>query len=64
MGFKMTILQQFIVDNRPGGSGSIGTGIAAKSAPDGYTFVFVFDTHAVNPTLIPILRGGAAKVAE
>ncbi|MBI4205355.1 MAG: tripartite tricarboxylate transporter substrate binding protein [Betaproteobacteria bacterium] len=47
--------QQFIVDNRPGGSGSIGAAIAAKSPPDGYTFLFVFDTHAVNPTLIPNL---------
>jgi len=45
--------QQFIVDNRTGGSGSIGTAIAAKAPPDGYTYVFVFDTHAVNPTLIP-----------
>src|SRR5688572_28165679 len=44
--------QQFIVDNRTGGSGSIGTAIAAKSNADGYTFVFVFDTHAVNPSLI------------
>src|SRR5918994_1514512 len=44
--------QQFIVDNRTGGSGSIGTGIAAKANPDGYTYVFVFDTHAVNPSLI------------
>lgn len=44
--------QQFIVDNRSGGSGAIGTAIAAKANPDGYTFVFVFDTHAVNPTLI------------
>jgi tripartite-type tricarboxylate transporter receptor subunit TctC len=47
--------QQFIVDNRPGGSGSIGTALTAKSAPDGYTYVFVFDTHAVNPSLIPNL---------
>ena len=47
--------QQFIVDNRTGGSGSIGTAIAAKSPPDGYTYVFVFDTHAVNPSLIPNL---------
>jgi tripartite-type tricarboxylate transporter receptor subunit TctC len=45
--------QQFIVENRPGASGSIGTAFAAKSPPDGYTFVFVFDTHAVNPYLIP-----------
>ena len=44
--------QQFVVDNRPGGSGSIGTALGAKSAPDGYTYVVVFDTHAVNPSLI------------
>jgi len=45
--------QQFIVENKPGASGSIGTAYVAKSAPDGYNFVFVFDTHAVNPTLLP-----------
>jgi len=53
--------QQFIVDNRPGGSGSIGAGIAAKSPADGYTFLFVFDTHAVNPTLIPNLPFDTVK---
>jgi tripartite-type tricarboxylate transporter receptor subunit TctC len=47
--------QQFIVDNRTGASGSIGTGIAAKATADGYTYVFVFDTHVVNPFLIPNL---------
>ena len=47
--------QQFIVENRTGASGSIGTAYVAKSAPDGYTYVFVFDTHAVNPTLLPNL---------
>lgn len=47
--------QQFIVENKPGASGSIGTAFVAKSAPDGYNFVFVFDTHAVNPTLLPSL---------
>jgi len=45
--------QQFIVENKPGASGSIGTAFVAKSVPDGYNFVFVFDTHAVNPTLLP-----------
>jgi tripartite-type tricarboxylate transporter receptor subunit TctC len=45
--------QQIIVDNRPGASGSIGTGITAKATPDGYTFALVFDTHGVNPSLIP-----------
>ncbi len=47
--------QQFVIDNRTGGSGSIGTALGAKSAPDGYTFVIVFDTHAANPALIPNL---------
>ena len=45
--------QQVVVDNRGGAAGSIGTTFAAKSAPDGYTFVVVFDTHGVNPSLIP-----------
>lgn len=44
-----------VVDNRPGASGALGTAAAARSAPDGQTFVFVFDTHAVNPSLIPNL---------
>jgi len=42
-----------VVDNRGGASGAIGAGIAAKSPPDGYTFLLVFDTHGVNPSLIP-----------
>ena len=46
--------QQFIVDNRPGASGSMGAAIAAKATPDGYTWLFVFDTHAVNPSLITL----------
>src|SRR3970040_1856832 len=50
-----TLGQQVIVDNRTGASGSIGTGIAARATPDGYTYVFVFDTHVVNPLLIPNL---------
>jgi tripartite-type tricarboxylate transporter receptor subunit TctC len=47
--------QQFVVENRPGAGGSIGTAAVAKAAPDGYTFVFVFDSHAVNQALIPNL---------
>jgi len=53
--------QQFIVDNRSGASGSLGAGIAAKATPDGYTFLFVFDTHAVNPSLIPNLPFDTVK---
>ncbi len=47
--------QSIIIENRAGASGSIGTAAAAKAAPDGYTWVFVFDTHGVNPSLIPNL---------
>jgi tripartite-type tricarboxylate transporter receptor subunit TctC len=47
--------QSFIVDNRGGASGSIGTALLAKAEPDGYTLGVVFDTHAVNPSLIPNL---------
>jgi tripartite-type tricarboxylate transporter receptor subunit TctC len=44
-----------LVENMPGASGSIGTGAAARSAPDGNTWLLVFDTHAVNPSLMPDL---------
>jgi tripartite-type tricarboxylate transporter receptor subunit TctC len=47
--------QQFVVENRGGASGSIGTQVVASAPPDGYTFGVVFDTHAVNPLLIPNL---------
>src|SRR2546421_4970804 len=50
-----TFKQQFIVENRTGASGIIGTDYVAKSAPDGYTFVFIFDTHSVHQALNPRL---------
>jgi tripartite-type tricarboxylate transporter receptor subunit TctC len=45
--------QSVIVENKGGASGSIGTASVAAAPPDGYTFAIVFDTHAVNPSLIP-----------
>src|SRR5688572_12381304 len=45
--------QNVIVENKGGASGSIGTAAVASAAPDGYTFAVVFDTHGVNPSLIP-----------
>lgn len=45
--------QQFVVENKGGASGSIGAAAVAQAAPDGYTFGVVFDTHGVNPSLIP-----------
>lgn len=47
--------QTVIVENKGGASGSIGAGVVAGSAPDGYTFAVVFDTHGVNPSLQPNL---------
>ncbi|HET9023105.1 MAG TPA: tripartite tricarboxylate transporter substrate-binding protein, partial [Burkholderiaceae bacterium] len=44
--------QSVIVDNRPGAAGNLGTSIAAKSPPDGYTLVMgTAGTHAMNPSL-------------
>src|SRR5262245_5303095 len=50
-----SLKQNIIVENRTGASGVIGTDYVAKSAPDGYTFVFIFDTHAVHQALNPKL---------
>ena len=43
--------KQVIVDNRAGAGGVIGTEIASKAAPDGYTLLVISLAHAVNPWL-------------
>jgi tripartite-type tricarboxylate transporter receptor subunit TctC len=40
-----------VVDNRTGAGGMVGTEIAARAAPDGYTLVLVSSSHAINPSL-------------
>jgi len=44
--------QQFVIDNRGGAGGNIGTDTVAKSAPDGYTWLLAYvGTHAINAAL-------------
>src|SRR5215510_4985836 len=44
--------QQVVVDNRPGGSSTIGLDLAAKSPPDGHTWGANNITYGANPSLI------------
>ncbi len=48
--------QQVIVENRPGGGTNIGTEVAAKAPPDGYTLFMPTVANAINPTLYPKLN--------
>jgi tripartite-type tricarboxylate transporter receptor subunit TctC len=43
--------KQFYIDNITGATGNVGTGQAAKAAPDGHTVLFAFSSYVVNPTL-------------
>ena len=43
--------QPIIVDNRPGGGGSVGAGITVRSDPDGYTLILVSGSYGANAAL-------------
>jgi tripartite-type tricarboxylate transporter receptor subunit TctC len=43
--------QPVVIDNRGGAGGTLGTAMAAKAAPDGYTLVLVPTSHVINPSI-------------
>lgn len=45
--------QQIIVENRPGAGSAIGTEVAIRSAPDGYTLLEISPSYVINPSLRP-----------
>ena len=46
-----TLGQSVVVDNRPGAAGTLGSALAAKAMPDGYTALIVSVTYSINPSL-------------
>jgi tripartite-type tricarboxylate transporter receptor subunit TctC len=52
-GLQQRLGATIVVENRSGASGSTGSLVAAKAAPDGNTWLLVFDNHGVNPVLLP-----------
>jgi tripartite-type tricarboxylate transporter receptor subunit TctC len=47
--------RQFVIDNKGGAGGNLGAGLAAKAAPDGYTFLMGAVHHSIAPSMYPKL---------
>ncbi len=62
--FQQALGQPIVIDNRGGGGGSLGTEIASKAAPDGYTVLFTLSSHTINPAIFPKLSFDTAKDFE
>jgi len=56
-GVSEILGQQIVVDNRPGASGIVGTEVAARAVPDGYTaFLGNIGTISINPSVYASMR--------
>jgi tripartite-type tricarboxylate transporter receptor subunit TctC len=51
-GMSKFLGQQIIIENRGGAGSMIGTDVAAKSPPDGYTLLMVSAAHVINPAMV------------
>jgi tripartite-type tricarboxylate transporter receptor subunit TctC len=50
----LSLGQPVLVENRPGATGSVGAAEAARSPPDGHTWLVVVDSHAIIPAVMPL----------
>jgi tripartite-type tricarboxylate transporter receptor subunit TctC len=50
------LAQPFVIENRPGAGGNIGTEAAVRAAPDGYTLLYVVTANAISATLFDNLK--------
>ena len=56
--------QPIVIENHGGAGGVVGTSVVAKAAPDGYTILMVYISHATNPTLVRSLPYDTLKDFE
>jgi tripartite-type tricarboxylate transporter receptor subunit TctC len=52
LGLQQKLGATVVVENKPGASGSIGAAEVAKAEPDGNTWLFAYETQAINPALM------------
>src|SRR5262249_19611137 len=54
--------QPVVIENKPGAGGNIGSTVAAKAVPNGYTILGgTISSHAINPSVYPNMPYGAVK---